>query len=52
MGRYKFTRDDCVKGGKSRFEQIVENNPELLIWLKKKIRKHNKAAKEAVKEGE
>lgn len=46
MARYQFTREDRVKGGKQRFQDIMEREPELLLWLKKRIRAFNTMKKE------
>lgn len=46
MPRHVFTTEERVRGGKQRFEDIMNYEPELLLWLKKKIRAFNNEKKD------
>lgn len=43
--RHRLTAEDCEEGGRRGFESVMENRPEVLLWLKKKLKKEGRRRK-------
>lgn len=45
--RHRFSAEECSRGGVKGFRSIMDNRPEVLLWLKPKIKAFYRARRKA-----
>lgn len=43
--RHALTQEECQKGGQQGFETVMNERPEVLLWLKKKLKRQGRYKK-------